>query len=269
MQPNRSILLADEDPAARAFLADNLAADGYQVLLADSKSAAIATLETSQPDLVICDVNGETLDLIDAVRRSDGLAARLDPDVPLIVLTARADALARVRYFDRGGDDVISKPFSYIELRARIGAVLRRSRPRERGRVTRVGALRIDHASRAVRLGDTPIALTATEYRLLAQLAADPARVFTKHELLRDVWGFRAPYAEPAALSRADGRFGRATREDHRTLVRRLPTDEGHHASPPRAAIAGRLRSPRLRRAAVLAAPPRLRHRATRTAAVP
>ena len=113
--------------------------------------------------------------------------------MPLIVLTARADELARVRYLDRGGDDVVTKPFSYAELRARVAAVLRRSRRRVRGRVTRVGALRIDHAARDVRLGDTPIPLSAMEYALLAHLAADPARVFTKHELLRDVWGFRSP----------------------------------------------------------------------------
>jgi DNA-binding response OmpR family regulator len=193
MQPTRSILLAEEDAATRAFLTDNLTADGYEVLGADSKAAAVAKLEARQPDLVICDVNGDTLDLLDAVRRSDRLASRIDPDVPLIVLTARADELSRVRYFDRGSDDVLTKPFSYPELRARIGAVLRRSRPRERGRVTRIGALRIDHAARDVRLGGSPIVLSAMEYALLAHLAADPTRVFTKHELLRDVWGFRAP----------------------------------------------------------------------------
>jgi DNA-binding response OmpR family regulator len=193
MQPTRSILLAEEDAATRAFLTDNLTADGYEVLGADSKAAAVAKLEARQPDIVICDVNGDTLDLLDAVRRSDGLASRVDPDVPLIVLTARADELSRVRYFDRGSDDVVTKPFSYPELRARIGAVLRRSRPRARGRVTRIGALRIDHAARDVRLGGTPIALSGMEYALLAHLATDPTRVFTKHELLRDVWGFRAP----------------------------------------------------------------------------
>jgi DNA-binding response OmpR family regulator len=193
MQPTRSILLVEEDAAARAFLTDNLTADGYEVLGADSKAAAVARFRARQPDIVICDVNGDTLDLLDAVRRSDGLASRVDPDVPLIVLTARADELARIRYFDRGSDDVVTKPFSYPELRARIGAVLRRSRPRERGRVTRIGALRIDHAARDVRLGGTPIALSAMEYALLVHLAADPTRVFTKHELLRDVWGFRSP----------------------------------------------------------------------------
>ena len=192
MNSTTSILLTEEDPTTRAFLAENLAADGYQVLLADSKQAALAKLETRRPDIVICDVNGATLDLIDAVRGADGLGSRIDASVPLIVLTARADELARVRYLDRGSDDVLEKPVCYPELRARVTAVLRRCRPRQRGRVTRVGPLHIDHAARDVRLADTPIAVSATEYALLAYLAGDPARVFTKPELLRDVWGYRA-----------------------------------------------------------------------------
>ena len=90
MEPTRSILVCEEDAATRAFLADNLTADGYHVLSAGTKAGALAELETSQPDLVICDVNGDTLELIDAVRGADGLASHIDPDVPLIVLTARA-----------------------------------------------------------------------------------------------------------------------------------------------------------------------------------
>jgi DNA-binding response OmpR family regulator len=193
MEPTPSILLAAEDAATRAFLANNLIADGFRVLTAEDRTAALTTLDSEQPDLVICDVNGETLGLLDAVRQHSGVASRIDPDVPLIVLTGRAGELARVRYLDRGSDDVVSKPCSYAELRARIRAVLRRTHRHNAHQVTRVGALRIDHAGRDVRLGDTPIALSGMEYALLAHLAADPSRVFTKHELLRDVWGFRSP----------------------------------------------------------------------------
>ncbi len=192
MEPMRSILLCEEDAPTRSFLADNLIADGYQMLAADSKAAALAKLEIRQPDLVICDVNGDTLGLLDAVRTADGVASRIDPDVPLIVLTARSDELARVRFLDRGCDDVISKPFSYPELRARVRALLRRSHARQRRRVLRIGALRIDTAAREVRVGNTMVELSGTEYALLTQLAGEPTRVFTKHELLRDVWGFRS-----------------------------------------------------------------------------
>jgi DNA-binding response OmpR family regulator len=192
MEPTRSILVCEEDAATREFLADNLAADGYHVLVADAKAAALAKLDARQPDLVICDVNGDTLDLLDAVRQADGVASHVDPDVPLIVLTARGDELVRVRFYDRGGDDVIAKPFSYPELRARVRALLRRTDRRRRPPVIRVGALRIDTVAREVRVGETSVEVSATEYALLTHLAAEPRRVFTKHELLRDVWGFRA-----------------------------------------------------------------------------
>ena len=193
MESTTSILLTEEDATTRAFLADNLTADGYDVVLADSKAAALAQLGTRQPELVICDVNGDTLELLDAVRRSDGLASRIDPDVPLIVLTARADELARVRYLDRGCDDVVAKPFSYLELRARVRALLRRSHGRaHRRRVIEIGALRIDTVTREVRVGETTVELSAMEYALLTRLVGEPTCVFTKAELLRDVWGFRA-----------------------------------------------------------------------------
>jgi DNA-binding response OmpR family regulator len=192
MEPTRSILLCDEDAATRAFLAENLAADGYRVLVADSKAVALAALGSYQPDLVVFDVNGDTLGLLDAVRQADGVASHIDPDVPLIVLTARSDELARVRFYDRGSDDVIAKPFSYPELRARVRALLRRTDGRRRPPVIQVGALRIDTVTRDVRVGETTVEISAMEYALLTHLAAEPRRVFTKHELLRDVWGFRA-----------------------------------------------------------------------------
>jgi DNA-binding response OmpR family regulator len=192
MQPTRSILLADEDAATRAFLAENLTADGYRVLVADDKPAALEVLEHSRPDLVVCDVNGDTLGLLGAVRQSHGLASHIAPDTPLIVLTANADALARVRYLERGGDDVVTKPFSYPELRARIRALLHRAYERPAPSHIRVGALTIDRASRQVHVADTAVELSKLEYALLIHLAGEPTRVWTKEELLRDVWRFRS-----------------------------------------------------------------------------
>ncbi|MEA2312237.1 MAG: two-component system, OmpR family, response regulator, partial [Solirubrobacteraceae bacterium] len=117
MSSNPAILLAAEDHALRAFLADNLSADGYRVLVAEDKPGALALLAAKHPALAILDINGDTLGLLDAVRAGDGLAGHAHPDTPLIVLTARADELARVRLYDRGSDDVVCKPFSYPELR--------------------------------------------------------------------------------------------------------------------------------------------------------
>jgi DNA-binding response OmpR family regulator len=189
-EPTHTILLAEDNGASRSFLAAELSADGYEVLEADSRAKALAILVTRQPDLLVADVNGETLSLIDAVREADGLASRIDPDTPMLVLTARAEELARVRYLERGSDDVLAKPYSYGELRARVRALLRRNGRGAGGRVFRLGALEIDLAAREVWMDRVRVALTAKEYELLRYLTGEPTRVFTREELLRDVWGY-------------------------------------------------------------------------------
>jgi DNA-binding response OmpR family regulator len=94
---------------------------------------------------------------------------------------------------ERGGDDVVAKPFTYPELRARIAALLRRSEARRAPRLRRIGSLAIDVLGREVRVDDELVELSAKECELLLALSNDPARVFTREELLRDVWGFRSP----------------------------------------------------------------------------
>lgn len=185
----RTVLVAEEDEATRLFLADNLAADRYRVRAADSREKALAILSVEQLDVIVVDVNGKTLELIDAIRAGDGLAGRVDPDTPLIVLTARADELHRIRALDRGGDDVVAKPFSYPELRARIAALLRRADARRAPRVFRLRELTIDLGARIVRVGAGEVELPAKEYELLRTLTSEPTRVFTRQELRRAVWG--------------------------------------------------------------------------------
>jgi len=186
-----TILLAEEHEATRSFLADNLAADGYRVLVAPDRAKALALLSTAHPDLVVVDVNGQTLELLDAVRSGDRIAGQVDPDVPLIVLSRDADRLQRIRVLERGGDDVVRKPFAYPELRARIAAVLRRSEIRRGARVLRAGPIVIDVRSREVSVAGRPVELSDKEYRLLVTLAGDPTRVFTREELVRGVWGLQ------------------------------------------------------------------------------
>ena len=183
------ILLVEEDASTRSFLADQLAADGYEIVLADSRRHALHLLATHRPQLVLADINGHTLGLLDAVRSGAGLAGEIDPHTPMIVLTAHADELTRVRVFDRGGDDVVAKPFSYPELRGRIRALLRRAHQPRPARVSRVGALTVNHLTREVRVGERPVSLAAKEFALLQALIADPTRVYTREELLREVWG--------------------------------------------------------------------------------
>ncbi len=187
------ILLADEHDATRAFLADNLTADGYQTTAVADRDTAVDQLQATGVDLIIADVNGHTLGLIDWIRASDPVICATASDTPVIVLTARAGAIDRVRLLERGADDVIAKPFSYPELRARIAAVLRRTAPRQPQPILSAGPLRLDPHHRTVTIDDRTVELSATEYRLLHTLAREPSRVFTRQELMADVWSYRTP----------------------------------------------------------------------------
>jgi DNA-binding response OmpR family regulator len=189
-----TILVVEDDEPTRTFLADNLTADGYELLVADNAADALVQLETKFPDLALIDLglpDRSGLEVIERVRASDGVASRIDPSVPIVVLTGRTGELDRLRGFERGCDDYVCKPFSYPELRARVAALLKRAELRRRPGRTRVGDLEIDVASRLVRLRGQPVALSQKEFALVRTLASDPTRVFTKDELLRSIWGFR------------------------------------------------------------------------------
>ena len=210
-----TILLAEEHDATRAFLADNLTADGYRVLIAPDRPKALALLATSHPDLILVDVNGQTLALLDAIRSGEGLASRVDPDTPLVALSRGADRLQRIRVLEPGGDDVVRKPFAYPELRARIAAVLRRSEIRRSARIVRAGPIVIDVRSREVRVADRTVELSAKEYDLLVILAGEPTRVFTRAELMRGIWGLQT--------------FGHTrTLDSHASRLRRKLCGDGH-----------------------------------------
>ena len=190
-----TLLIVEDDPAIRTFLADNLTADGFELLVADTARDGLRLLETKAPDLAIVDVglpDGSGLELIERVRRADATASRLDPGQPVIVISGRGGELDRVRGFDRGCDDYVVKPFSYPELLARVRALLRRAQPRQRLGCLRVGELELDPLTREVRLRGEHLVLSQKEFALLRALCAEPTRVFTKEELLRDVWGFRS-----------------------------------------------------------------------------
>ena len=191
----QSLLVVEDDEATAAFLADNLAADGYKVAIAGGAGEGLRAIEVRSPSLVVLDLlleDGNGLELLDRVRASDGLATRIDPDLPVIVVSGRTGEADRVRGFARGADDYVVKPFLYGELLARIRAVLRRTGARRRRAWCASGELTLDAATRAVRLAGGPVRLAAKEFALLQALAEDPTRVFGKHELLRDVWGYQS-----------------------------------------------------------------------------
>jgi DNA-binding response OmpR family regulator len=188
-----TIVLVENEPAIRSFLEQQLTDDGFDVLSAARIGEALELVETAAPALVLLDAvlpDGSGFDLCSRLR--EGAPGRAwDRDVPVIIVSARAEPVDRVRGFDRGCDDYLSKPFVYDELLARVRAVLRRSNGPRHARLA-VCDLEIDLAARVVRVGGEQVQLSAKEYELLVALAEDPERVFKKEELLRNVWGFRS-----------------------------------------------------------------------------
>jgi DNA-binding response OmpR family regulator len=189
-----TILVAEDDATTRTFLADELTADGSELLVVDCASEALRALESKFPDIAILDVglpDASGLEVVRRIRASDGVVSRIDAETPVLMLSGRSGETDRVRAFEAGADDFVAKPFSYAELRWRVGALLRRSERRRRVGRVRVGSLELDPASRSVRLAGRPVVLTQTEFSLLRVLAAAPTTVHTKNELLRAVWGYQ------------------------------------------------------------------------------
>jgi DNA-binding response OmpR family regulator len=182
-----ALLVADPEPSVATFLERHLTDDGFDVVRAEESDEALELAERARPDLVL-------LAELDVCRRlREGEPGRSwDRDVPVIVLgRAQADAVDRVRAFARGCDDYLAKPFHYEELLWRIRAVLRRVAPPV-GELLEAGEIWVDKRTRCVTVGGHRVLLPAKEYELLVKLASAPTHVFTKDELLREVWGFRS-----------------------------------------------------------------------------
>lgn len=188
------VVVCEDDEPTRALLCDQLTADRYEALPAECASDAMRLCQYNHPDLMLLDLglpDAPGLDVLREVRSSAGALARFDPKLPVIIVSGRCDPTDRVRGLSEGADDYVVKPLHYPELVARIRAVLRRREAHHDGPV-QVGELAIDPGRRAVRVHGAPVRLCNMEFALLRKLASEPTRVFTKEELLRDVWGFRA-----------------------------------------------------------------------------
>jgi DNA-binding response OmpR family regulator len=188
-----ALLLAETEPESREVLERHLLDDGFAVVPAVGAAETLDLVERERPDMVLLGhrlPGGSGVEVCRRLRSGEP-GRSWDRTVPVIVLGGEdADAVDRVRAFDRGCDDFVARPFVYDELLARIRAILRRTtRPLER---IEVGELVVDRATRRVTVGGVPVPLAGREFELLAKLAGDPTRVFSKERLLREVWGYRA-----------------------------------------------------------------------------
>jgi len=182
------ILLVEDDPSIREVTALGLRAAGFTVTTAADGVEGLDRWRADRPDLVLLDIMLPRLDGLEVCR-----AIRRESTTPIVMLTARGDTIDVVVGLESGADDYVRKPFEMPELVARVRAALRRHQAAAGADGTAViplGALRIDTAGRTVTRDGTDVALTRTEFDLLAELAQRPGQVFTRETLLDRVWGY-------------------------------------------------------------------------------
>jgi DNA-binding response OmpR family regulator len=184
----KTILVVDDEPKIAAIARDYLEHAGFAVITASTGQAALEAVRRQRPDLVILDIGLPELDGLDVTRE-----IRRESSLPIVMLTARDDELDKLLGLELGADDYLTKPFSPRELVARVKAVLRRVDRSDRGAsdqaVIRAGELVLDPPRMRAELGDRQIELTPTEFQLLATLAAQPGRIFTRSQLLDALHG--------------------------------------------------------------------------------
>jgi DNA-binding response OmpR family regulator len=186
------ILVIEDDRTLREALRYNLVAEGYEVLVADDGGVGLVIARQDGPDVIVLDLmlpSLSGLEICKAIRRDGSI-------VPIIMLTARDSELDRVGGLESGADDYVTKPFSMRELLARVGAQIRRMdmlksvSQSTADQIIDLGNLVINRGSRGVTLDGKQLDLRPREFDLLAHLAANPGRVYTRDQLLQDVWGF-------------------------------------------------------------------------------
>jgi len=182
-----TILVVEDEPAIQELIAYNLKQAGHQPLRADSAEHALNLVRTALPDLVLLDWMLPGQSGIEFAKRMK--ADKRTREIPIIMLTARAEEQDKLLGLETGADDYITKPFSPRELNARIKAVLRRRAPEMTDDTVEIGGLRIDPSSHRVSSGTTPVALGPTEFRLLHYLMTHTERVHSRVQLLDQVWG--------------------------------------------------------------------------------
>jgi DNA-binding response OmpR family regulator len=197
MAHGERILVVDDEPTVREVVANYLTRDGYEVVVVGDGAEVAPAMASFGPDLIVLDVMLPSANGIDLLRE-----IRATSTVSVIMLTARVEEPDRVLGLELGADDYVTKPFSPRELVARVRSVLRRRDPRTQpASVLRFDALCVDTAAREVTIDDRPVALTPKEFDLLAFLAGHPRQVFSRAQLLAQVWDSAPEFQDPATVT--------------------------------------------------------------------
>lgn len=220
-RPGRRVLVVDDDKGVRTVVAWQLEADGFTVLQAADGQQALDALATEQPDLLVLDLSLPGIGGLDVLRRLRDGRTTSAATLPVIVLSGRSGQADRIIGLDQGADDYLVKPFSPGELAARVRSLLRRVHPTEPAPLT-AGPLRVDPATREVTLAGRPVPLTAKEFDLLAFLAAHPRHVFSRAQLLAQVWQSSSSWQAEATVTEHVHRLRQKLEADpaHPTLLR-------------------------------------------------
>jgi two-component system phosphate regulon response regulator PhoB len=182
-----TILIVEDEPAIQTLLALNLKRGGHRVIAATDAESALHRIRETLPDLVLLDWMLPGISGLEMARRLR--ADTRSRTLPIIMLTARGEESDKVQALEAGADDYVTKPFSSRELMARIQAVLRRRVPEATDDIVELGGLRVDPTSHRVTADNHPVNVGPTEFRLLHFLATHPERVYTRSQLLDQVWG--------------------------------------------------------------------------------
>jgi two-component system phosphate regulon response regulator PhoB len=202
-----TVLLVEDEPAQREMLAYNLEAEGFDVIIADNGEDGLILVDENDPDLIVLDWMMPQLSGIEVCRRLKSNSKTRQ--IPVIMLSARAEEVDRVRGLETGADDYVVKPYSVIELMARVKAHLRRIRAAAVGNRLEYGDIMLDPETHKVFRSQSELKLGPTEFRLLSTFMEKPGRVWSRDQLLDRVWG-RDIYVDTRTVDVHVGRLRKA-----------------------------------------------------------
>lgn len=206
-QSQPCVLVVEDEGAQREVLKYNLEAEGFNVVMAENGDEAMLLVAEEQPDLIVLDWMLPNVSGIEICRR-----VKADPStraIPIIMLSARSEEVDRVRGLETGADDYVVKPYSVVELMARLRTQLRRTRPASMGERLSFADIILDSSEHRVFRGGQALHLGPTEFRLLSTLMEKPGRVWTREQLLDRVWG-RDIYVDTRTIDVHVGRLRKA-----------------------------------------------------------